>query len=198
MDELRAPRCPNCHAPVEVPGWGGVRCPYCGTAIERQHPIGRGGGGGGARPPEPPTLGGAALAAARRRARLVAGVAGALLLLGGVGLWCNFFFARYGVLGEQAIAAAVLFGAAALCATRVRRWLGLAIAVLGGAGIGLKPLVAPQWYGAFGSLPAGPFSLTSETHLYFLLPGAGLLGIAVVLFLRLPAGGKQQGAHRSA
>lgn len=63
------------------------------------------------------------------------------------------------------------------------------LALLGGIAIMLKPIIRPLLSESFSrNGPMTPYSLTSETHLYFLLSGAALafLGILLLVHWRKP------------
>ena len=87
--------------------------------------------------------------------------------------------------GEPSIAILVALGALAVALSwRSRRPLvALLTSLAGGAALVSKPWVAPfmhSWQGV-----AEPFSPTSETHFYFLIPGIGLCLTALVLAMTL-------------
>ena len=84
-------------------------------------------------------------------------------------------------LGEVILATA-LAGAAALCWFWARWRLQAALgAVLCGLAVFLKPFIWPL-ISDWGE--PSPYGLTSETHLYFLLSGLGLVALGIILLVR--------------
>jgi hypothetical protein len=84
-------------------------------------------------------------------------------------------------LGEVVLSV-VLLGATALCWFWARWRLQAAVgAILAGIAVFIKPFIWPlicTWGEPY------PYGLTSETHLYFLLSGLGLLALGVILLVR--------------
>lgn len=162
-----------------------LRCSSCGAVVD-EAAVRRGACDRcGRRSPWHAYLGASGLAGrllgGYRRTVLVA-LAGAGLLWAG---WLiNTFFpytegSRY---GDEALGAALLIGFAALLLMLARAALpAIAAALAGGVALIAKPLLHPM------STAAGndgrPFSLTSETHLNFLVPGVVLVGLAALLTL---------------
>ena len=84
-------------------------------------------------------------------------------------------------LGEV-ILATVLLGATALCWFWARWRLQAALgAILAGLVVFLKPFIWPL-ISTWGE--PHPYGLTSETHLYFLLSGLGLVALGIILIVR--------------
>jgi hypothetical protein len=189
--------CPRCAAPVEAAEVGLSRCKFCGNEVDlgsdavlrhydsalREVP--------GEVPGAPPATPGPPLHARRSplaasaeptsplRGRLKV-LAGPLLALtaGFVGAQSVFVFARNGR-DPSVIFTSVLAGALALSLLASAR-RAAAAAVTGFAGLlfAAKPFARPIYM-----KDGGLFGPTSETHLYYLIPGGILLMIAAIIAL---------------
>lgn len=110
-------------------------------------------------------------------------IGGLLAGIGGLLVADKFLFMRQtsGFYLEEVIIVAVMFASLAVAWARAG-WCLPAVFVTGWAGLALvlKPVLWPL-VSRWGHGPFRPYSLTSETHLYFLLPGIGLLVVLGIL-----------------
>jgi hypothetical protein len=188
--------CPSCGAPLEDLTVGTVECVHCGRAIRFSRSGTLEVESASPHPSGPPTLGERLWERVRPYSRT--GVTGlAILLAAGAGLIIRTFFAftegsRY---GDESIMSAILLGIAGLLLRGTGRTASaVLVPAVGGVLLVAKPLIYPMWsvYGGERSL----FSLNSETHLNFFVPGGMLLVLALVIALTLRPRTSEQAAVR--
>lgn len=186
--------CPSCNAPIEDLGVEIAECEHCGRSIRLADRADVTGGVGITTPEDPPSdpTWGSILWDRLRPYRAIGAQLLALLLLGLSGMMTRTFFTyrARSAYGEEAITAAVLTGVAALLFLAVRRKLtAVLVALCGGAVLFSKPFLFPMWSDIDEQRV---FRLMSETHLNFLVPGAllALLGLLLGLTLRPSSDGE--------
>jgi len=170
-----AHKCRNCGASYS----SGEGCGYCGASFvsppaSRHAHIGPDERAPSLRDPTPEQL--------RRRTAV-----GAIAALGGLAAVVVAVLDRRGGELELALLGSVLVAAAGLAWLAAKRpWLAVWSGGLAGLVLLLKPFVWPVQHGRFSGVEMRAFSLTSETHLYYLLPGGALLLLAVIVGIGLP------------
>lgn len=121
-------------------------------------------------------------------------VLGIVFALGGIYLLQSFLLVRdpyhpvYRGLMKfrltDVILTALLCGGAAGCFAWKRWYIpGSLLAIVVGAAILVKPVVLPLMYVDKVGTPGTPYGLFSETHLFFVLSGLGLLVLGIGLFV---------------
>jgi hypothetical protein len=172
------PECPNCGAPLDLARLhqGMVKCGYCGNAVALRSIPQLAADPALARKVEeealPPTLFDKLLG---RNFALFAGLAAGFAL---VFAW--FVFRRQP--HDDEIPACLFAAVGAVCALGWKRRLYAAALALGVGGlVAAKPFLRPIVDSDLGYA----YSPTSETALYFVVPGALLIGLAVVVVLRI-------------